>query len=88
MISRFAAHRAHNKQLADHAGALADILLHQLAAGHAYEGAVCVVRHRARQQRLPRAWRAVQQHALLGSTNTGSAWKPWLCAEETVHFES
>ncbi len=60
----------HNEQLADHARALADVLLHQLAAGHADEGAVRVVRHRARQQRLPRAWRAVQQHALLRSTNT------------------
>lgn len=54
----------HDEELADHAGALADVLLHQLRAGHADEGAVGVVRHCARQQRLPRARRPVQQHTL------------------------
>jgi hypothetical protein len=43
---------------------LPDVLLHQLAAGHADERAVGVVRHRARQQGLARAGRAVEQHAL------------------------
>ena len=56
----------HDEQLADHARALADVLLHQLAARHADERAVGVVRHRARQQRLPRARRPIQQHALPG----------------------
>jgi len=54
----------HDEQLADHARALANVLLHQLAARHADEGAVGVVRDRARQQRLARPGRPVQQHAL------------------------
>ena len=54
----------HDEELADHAGALADVLLHQLRAGHPDEGAVRVVRHRTRQQRLARARGPVQQHAL------------------------
>ena len=43
------------EQLADHARALAHVLLHQLAADDADEARVRPVRHRARQQRLPRA---------------------------------
>ena len=54
----------HDEELADHAGALADVLLHQLRPGHANEGAVRVVRHCPRQQCLARAWRPVQQHPL------------------------
>ena len=42
----------HDKQLPHHAAPLPDVLLHQLAARHADEGAVGVVGHRARQQRL------------------------------------
>ena len=43
------------EQLADHARALAHVLLHQLAADHPDEARVGPVCHRARQQRLPRA---------------------------------
>ncbi len=42
----------HDEELAHHAAALANVLLHQLAARHANEGAVGVVRHRTRKQRL------------------------------------
>lgn len=60
----------HDKELADHAGALANVLLHQLAAGHADESAVCVMRHRTRQQCLPRSWRPIQQHSLQHAGNS------------------
>ena len=43
----------HDEQLSHHPGALADKLLHQLRAGDADKGAVRVVRHGTRQQRLP-----------------------------------
>jgi hypothetical protein len=42
----------HDKELADHARPLPNVLLHQLPAAHADEGAVGVVRHRPRQQRF------------------------------------
>ena len=42
----------HDEQLPDHSGALPDVFLHQLAARNPDEGAVGVVRHGARQQRL------------------------------------
>ncbi len=42
----------HDEELAHHARALADVLLHELGARDADEGAVGVVRHRAREQRL------------------------------------
>ena len=54
----------HDEEFADHARALADVLLHQLTAGHADEGAVRVVRHCTGKQGLPCAWRPVQQHPL------------------------
>ena len=54
----------HDKQLPDHAGALADILLHQLAARDPDEGAVCVVSDGPRQQSLARPWWPIQQDAL------------------------
>jgi hypothetical protein len=57
---------------AHHARALADVLLHELGAGDADEGAVRVVSDRAGEQRLAGAGRAVQQHAL------------WLCNAERV----
>jgi hypothetical protein len=59
----------HDEELADHARPFADVLLHELAAGHADEGAVCVVRHRARQQRLARSRWTVQQDALTMKTH-------------------
>ena len=43
---------------------LANVLLHQLRPRHPDEGAVCVVRDRAREQRLARARRPVHDHAL------------------------
>ncbi len=46
------------EELADHARALAHVLLHQLAADDADEAGVGAVGHRARQQRLARACRA------------------------------
>jgi hypothetical protein len=64
MRCRVAHAPSHDEELADHAAAFADVLLHQLGARDADEGAVRVVRHGARKQRLARAWRAVQQHAL------------------------
>ena len=54
----------HDEELAHHARALADVLLHELGAGDADEGAVGVVRHRAREQRLARAGRPVHEHSL------------------------
>mmetsp|Transcript_399 Transcript_399/g.1076 ORF Transcript_399/g.1076 Transcript_399/m.1076 type:complete len:286 (-) Transcript_399:252-1109(-) len=54
----------HHEELAHHAGPLADVLLHKLRPRHADESAVCVVGHRAGQQRLARAWGPVQQHTL------------------------
>jgi len=53
----------HDEELPHHARPLADVLLYELGAGDADEGAVGVVRHRARQQRLARAGRAVHEHA-------------------------
>ena len=47
----------HDEELSDHAGPLADVLLHQLRARDADEGAVCVVGHSSSQQGLPRACR-------------------------------
>ena len=55
--------RAH-EQFAHHSRALADVLLHQLRPAQADERAVRVVRHGAREQRFPRARRAVEQNAL------------------------
>lgn len=43
---------------------LADVLLHQLRSRHADEGAIRVVRHGPRQQRLPGPRRPVQENAL------------------------
>jgi hypothetical protein len=54
----------HHEQLPDHAGPLADVLLDQLRAGDADEGAVGVVRDRAGQQRLARSGRAVEEDPL------------------------
>jgi hypothetical protein len=54
----------HHKQLPHHPTPLPNILLHQLRPRHPYELAVRVMRHRPRQQRLPRPRRSVQQHAL------------------------
>jgi len=45
-----------------HAGALPEVLLHELGADHLDEGAVARGRHRARHHRLPCAWGPVQQH--------------------------
>ena len=53
-----------DEQLAHHARALANVLLYQLRTAQTNEGTVRVVGHRARQQRLARARRAVKQHAL------------------------
>lgn len=50
----------HDEKLSHHARALADVLLHQLRAAHADKGAVGVMRHRARQERLARAGGTVQ----------------------------
>jgi hypothetical protein len=61
----------HDEQLADHAGPLANILLHKLTSRHADEGAVGVVRHRTRQQRLARARRAIQKHSLSETKGAG-----------------
>ena len=60
----FRATPCHDKKLPDHAGALANVLLHQLAARDPDEGAVCVVRHGPRQQSLARPWWPIQQHSL------------------------
>ena len=54
----------HDKELAHHAAALPNVLLHQLTAGHSDEGAVCVVRHCPGQQRLAGPRRSIQQHPL------------------------
>mmetsp|Transcript_23050 Transcript_23050/g.36941 ORF Transcript_23050/g.36941 Transcript_23050/m.36941 type:complete len:416 (+) Transcript_23050:163-1410(+) len=52
------------EQLAHQFGSVAEILLNEFRADHAQEGGRCLVRHRLRQQRLARAWRAIQNHAL------------------------
>mmetsp|Transcript_38171 Transcript_38171/g.107902 ORF Transcript_38171/g.107902 Transcript_38171/m.107902 type:complete len:380 (+) Transcript_38171:280-1419(+) len=54
----------HDEELAHQAAALADVLLHELAARDADEAAVRVVRHRPGEQRLAGPRRAVEQHAL------------------------
>jgi len=54
----------HHEELAYHAGALANVLLDQLAARDTDEGAIRVVGDRAREQRLACAWRAVHEHSL------------------------
>ena len=54
----------HHEQFAHHPGAFPDELLHQLRPRHADEGALCVVRHGTRQQRLPCTRRPIQQHSL------------------------
>ena len=54
----------HDKELPHHAAAFANILLNQLSATDSDEGAVGMVRHRARKQCLARAGRPVEQHAL------------------------
>ncbi len=59
----------HDEQLAHHAAALANVLLHQLGTGHADELAVGVVGHGAGQERLPCARRAIEQYTL-GLRNT------------------
>ena len=58
----------HLEQLAHHAGALAHVLLHQLAADDADEAGVRAVRHRPCQQRLARACRCI--HVQEWSINT------------------
>lgn len=52
------------EQLAHHPRALADVLLHELGADHADEAGVGAVGDGARGERLARARRAVEQHAL------------------------
>eukprot|EP00050_Salpingoeca_kvevrii_P006166 m.287788 g.287788 ORF g.287788 m.287788 type:complete len:445 (-) comp11847_c0_seq1:145-1479(-) len=60
---------SHDEELADHAGALANVLLDQLGAGHANKGAVCVMCNGAGKQGLAGARGAVKQDALgLGDT--------------------
>ena len=54
----------HHEQLADHARALADELLHELAATHAYKRALGVMGDGASEQRLAGAGRSVEEHAL------------------------
>jgi len=54
----------HLEQLAHHARALAHVLLHQLGADDADEAGVGAVGDGARAQRLARAGRPVEQHAL------------------------
>lgn len=57
----------HDEELANHAAAFANVLLHQLGTRHADELAVGVMRHRSGQQGLAGAGRTVEQDAL------------WLC---------
>ena len=59
----------HHEQLADHARAFANVLLHELAARDTDKSAVGVVRHRACQQGLAGAGRAVQEHTLRNRAN-------------------
>mmetsp|Transcript_17530 Transcript_17530/g.52738 ORF Transcript_17530/g.52738 Transcript_17530/m.52738 type:complete len:264 (+) Transcript_17530:600-1391(+) len=54
----------HHEELAHHAAALANVLLHQLAARHPDEAALRVVRHGPREQRLAGAWRPVEEDTL------------------------
>ena len=61
----------HDKQLPDHAGALADVLLDELAARHADEGAVRVMCHSAREESLACAGRPVKQHSLTDTAPQG-----------------
>ena len=59
----------HDEQLADHPAALADVLLHELGAGHADEPAVGVVRDGTREERLSGTRGAIEENTLwLGDT--------------------
>ena len=51
-----------DEKLADHAGALADVLLNQLRAAQTDEGAICVMGDRTGKQGLSRSRRTVHQH--------------------------
>ena len=54
----------HHEELPHHPAPLTDILLHELRPGHTDEFAVGMVRHRSRQQRLPRPRRPIKQDTL------------------------
>mmetsp|Transcript_15463 Transcript_15463/g.58588 ORF Transcript_15463/g.58588 Transcript_15463/m.58588 type:complete len:439 (+) Transcript_15463:3359-4675(+) len=54
----------HDEELAHHAGPLADVLLHELRAAHANEGAIGMVRNGAGKKRLSGARRAVHEDSL------------------------
>ena len=61
----------HDEQFTDHAGTLADVLLHKLGTGHTDEGAVGVVGDGTGQEGLPGTGRAVKEDTLgLGDAET------------------
>jgi hypothetical protein len=54
----------HDEEFSDHSRSFSDVFLDQFRTGNTDESTVGMMRHRTREQGLPRSRRTIQQHTL------------------------